>query len=115
VNGLNPVVNYNIGFKFIKGNTIVIQNAEVCYVGDPLSNIYNLLENDKYYVFDVNTIIDYESNRALSRGKKPRLSRIVSLLSPPPPAPPPPPRIESNEEMYKSDLSSIYIYKQRYI
>jgi hypothetical protein len=53
-NWVNPVVNYNIGFKFIKGSKVVIQNAEVCHIGDPLSLINVGVEHDKYYVFDVN-------------------------------------------------------------
>jgi glycosyltransferase involved in cell wall biosynthesis len=31
---VNPVVNYNIGFEYIRGSKVVIQNAEVCHVGD---------------------------------------------------------------------------------
>jgi len=78
---VNPVVNYNIGFKFIKGNKIVIQNAEVCYVGDPLNLIYNSMEYDNYYVFDVRASDNYESN----------------------------------EEIYKNDLTSIDIYEKTHI
>jgi hypothetical protein len=62
---VNPVVNYNIGFKFIKGNKVVIQNAEVCYVGDPLNLIYNSMENDNYYVFDVRASNSYIDNEEI--------------------------------------------------
>ena len=49
---VNPCVNYNIGFSFIKGNRVVIQNSEVCHVGDVLDSIADIY-NDAYYVFDV--------------------------------------------------------------
>ena len=32
----NPCVNYNIGFEFIKGSKVIIQNSEVCHIGDVL-------------------------------------------------------------------------------
>lgn len=75
-NWVNPVVNYNIGFKFIQGDKIVIQNAEVCHIGDPLDFINNNIEKNNYYVFDVKSVNN----------------------------------LESNEEIYKSDIADINIY-----
>jgi hypothetical protein len=75
-NWLNAVVNYNIGFKFIKGSKVVIQNAEVCHVGDPLNFIHSSMNEKSYYVFDVNASANYETN----------------------------------EEIYKSDITTITIY-----
>jgi len=49
---INPCVNYNIGFSFIKGNRVIIQNSEVCHVGDVLNFISQIPANG-YYVFDV--------------------------------------------------------------
>ena len=45
-NWINPVINYNIGFKFIKGGNIILQNAEVCHVGDVISYIQPLFCDD---------------------------------------------------------------------
>jgi hypothetical protein len=61
-NWVNPCVNYNIGFKYIKGNKVVIQNAEVCHIGDPLDFINNKMSINNYYVFDVKTSSSYENN-----------------------------------------------------
>ena len=58
----NPCVNYNIGFKFIKGGNIIIQNAEVCHVGDVLSYIQPLFCDNHYFVFDVATCANYGAN-----------------------------------------------------
>ena len=62
----NPLVNYNIGFQFIKGTRIIIQNAEVCHIGDVLNFINNRLNiNDEYYVFDVKASRDYSTNEKI--------------------------------------------------
>lgn len=61
----NPLVNYNIGFKFIKGGKVVIQNAEVCHIGDVLKFIDRIVVEDNYYVFDVNASLNYETNEII--------------------------------------------------
>jgi len=63
----NPGVNYNIGFKFIKGGNIILQNAEVCHVGDVISYIQPLFCDDHYFVFDVATCVNYGANDAIYR------------------------------------------------
>ena len=52
-NWVNPVVNYNIGFKYIQGTKIIIQNAEVCHVGDVLGYMGEKIIPNNYYVCDV--------------------------------------------------------------
>ena len=64
-NWVNPCVNYNIGFKFIKGNKVVIQNAEVCHVGYPLDFINKCMNDNSYYVFDVKAVSNYENNEII--------------------------------------------------
>ena len=61
----NPVVNYNIGFQFIKGSKVVIQNAEVCYVGDILGFVSNNITDNNYYIFDVNGVSSFENNEVI--------------------------------------------------
>jgi hypothetical protein len=60
----NPLVNYNIGFQFIKGNKIIIQNAEVCHVGDVVRFV-NESVFDNYYVFDVFACNDFDKNEII--------------------------------------------------
>lgn len=67
-NWINPVINYNIGFKFIKGDNIVIQNAEVCHVGDPLFFISSEMKELNYYVFDVIAVSSLENNEEIYKG-----------------------------------------------
>jgi hypothetical protein len=64
-NWINPVVNYNLGFKFIKGDNVVIQNAEVCHIGDPLYFIYTEMKENNYYVFDVGSVSCFENNEEI--------------------------------------------------
>jgi hypothetical protein len=61
----NPCVNYNIGFKFIRGGRVVIQNSEVCHVGDVLQWVSVNTIDDVYHVFDVRASKNYESNDIL--------------------------------------------------
>ena len=61
----NPVLNYNIGFQFIKGNKVVIQNAEVCYVGDILGFVSSNIIDNNYYIFDVNGVSSLENNEII--------------------------------------------------
>lgn len=62
----NACINYNIGFQYIKGGTVIIQNAEVCYVGDVLEYVNNNVKVDnEYYVFDVAAVKDFDSNEQI--------------------------------------------------
>jgi hypothetical protein len=58
----NPLVNYNIGFKFIKGTKVIIQNAEVCHIGNLLQYINKNLLDNNYYVFDVKASDSFDTN-----------------------------------------------------
>jgi hypothetical protein len=62
---INPVVNYNIGFQFIKGSKVVIQNSEVCHVGDVLGWISKYTSDNYYYSFDVRAVNSFESNEEI--------------------------------------------------
>jgi hypothetical protein len=64
-NWINPVVNYNIGFKFIKGSKVVIQNAEVCYIGDILGFVSSNVIDYNYYIFDVKGIDSLKNNEII--------------------------------------------------
>lgn len=50
---VNPCVNYNIGFRFIKGTKVIIQNAEVCHINDCINYVSTKLQPNQYMVFDV--------------------------------------------------------------
>lgn len=62
---INPCVNYNIGFLFIKGGKVIIQNAEVFHVGDVLKYIDEIVNDTSYHVFDVKSSNSYISNEII--------------------------------------------------
>lgn len=59
---INPCVNYNIAFQYIKGSKVVLQNSEVCHVGDVLSYVHTSIKDNEYSVFDVHSCNNYSSN-----------------------------------------------------
>jgi hypothetical protein len=50
---INPLVGYNIGFKYVKGKNIVITNAEVIVFGNIIDVIECSLTENSYLVFNV--------------------------------------------------------------
>lgn len=71
---INPCVNYNLGFRFIKGDRVIIQNGEVCHIGDVISNVDSNLpvlggdgscSDKKYLVYDVMAMANLNCNEAL--------------------------------------------------
>jgi hypothetical protein len=64
-NWINPCVNYNIGFQYIKGSKVVIQNAEVCHVGDVLAYMGNNMIPDNYYICDVRASKSLDANDSI--------------------------------------------------
>jgi hypothetical protein len=64
-NWINPVINYNIAFKFIKGHKVIIQNAEVCHIGNLLNWVSNNVTDNNYYSFDVRAINSFQNNEII--------------------------------------------------
>lgn len=66
---INPCVNYNIGFKFIKAPITIIQNAEVCHIGDVINYAVTHLRDsnndNNYLVFDVLAFPKPQDNNTL--------------------------------------------------
>ncbi len=58
----NPCVNYNIGFQFIEGGKVIIQNAEVCHVGNVIDYVHTNVNDNTYTVFDVKTTEGFQYN-----------------------------------------------------
>jgi hypothetical protein len=61
----NPCINNNIGFQYIKGGKVILQNSEVCYVGDILQYVNDNVKDDNYYIFDVKGANDFDSNEKI--------------------------------------------------
>lgn len=50
-NYCNPCVPFNVGFRYSRGDSIIIQNPECCHVGDLVHYTKNHLYNDRYLSF----------------------------------------------------------------
>lgn len=75
---INPCVNYNIGFAFIKGDYVVIQNPEVCYIGNILDYTLKHLQPNIYLVFDVINMGSINDNHTLYRATPQKFKHYLS-------------------------------------
>jgi hypothetical protein len=71
----NPCINYNIGFEFVKGGKVIIQNSEVCHIGDVLSYVDEKTTDNIYYAFDVKASRNMDTNEVIYR--KDRLDTAI--------------------------------------
>jgi len=62
---INPCINYNIGFKHIRGSKVIIQNAEVCHIGDVINYVATNINNDEYHVLNVYALKGPNENNLL--------------------------------------------------
>ena len=67
---INPCVNYNIGFRHVKGGKIIIQNAEVCHIGDVIKDVIDKVVDDNYYIYNVYALYGPVENNELYDAKK---------------------------------------------
>ncbi len=61
--GQNPCWLYNIGFREVTGDIVLIQNAECCHVGDVVDFAYRHLQPQDYFAFSCQTLNSHDSNR----------------------------------------------------
>lgn len=61
----NPGINYNIGFQYIKGARVIVQNPEVCHVGDVVSYVKTQLVTEEYMIFNVLESKDFACNEQI--------------------------------------------------
>lgn len=78
---INPCVNYNIAFSFIKAEKVVIQNAEVCHVGDVLAYVNNRCSPNRYLVFDVAACKIPKDNRRLHNMSPYNLTTVLDTVT----------------------------------
>ena len=67
---INPCINYNIGFKYIKGGKIIIQNAEVCHIGDVINYVTTNIGDNTYHAFNVYSLQGQRENDPEQRRSK---------------------------------------------
>jgi hypothetical protein len=65
---INPCVNYNIAFQEVITDKVIIQNAEVCHIGDVTQYVAKYLNNENYVVFDVAASRNTQMNGSIPFG-----------------------------------------------
>ena len=60
---VNPCIAYNIGFKHATGDIILIQNPEVCHIGDCLTFTNNNLKRNDWLSFNCYGLDNFEENK----------------------------------------------------
>lgn len=63
---INPCVAYNIGFKNAIGDIILIQNPEVCHIGDCLSFVVDNLKINDWLSFNCYGLDNFKENTIIA-------------------------------------------------
>jgi glycosyltransferase involved in cell wall biosynthesis len=62
---INPCIAYNIGFKMATGDIIIIQNSEVCHIGDCISYVVNNLKLGDWLTLNCYGLGNFNHNNTL--------------------------------------------------
>jgi glycosyltransferase involved in cell wall biosynthesis len=65
----NPCIPYNIGFRQIKGNIVIIQNPECAHNGDILDHAVKNINSNNYLVYSAYSLDQSDTNSLLSGHK----------------------------------------------
>lgn len=76
----NPCVPYNIGFKEVLGNVVIIQNPECLHVGDIIKYVDYNMSDDNYLSFSTYSL-NYEKTNLLD-GIKLKSGEIMKTIKP---------------------------------
>lgn len=77
---VNPCMAYNKGIAAATGDVIVLQNPEVCHVGDVLEHVARKLTLDTYLVFSVLNANSFDNNDLLYATPLPLKPTTLPLL-----------------------------------
>jgi glycosyltransferase involved in cell wall biosynthesis len=59
---VNPCIGYNRGIRESTGDIIILQNAEVCHIGDALSYVVNNLNKNNWLTFNCYGLNNFQDN-----------------------------------------------------
>ena len=59
---INPCVGYNRGISESTGDIIILQNAEVCHIGDCINYVINNLKKNNWLTFNCYGLNDFKDN-----------------------------------------------------
>jgi len=64
---VNPCVGYNKGISISTGDIIILQNAEVCHIGDCISYVINNLRQNDWLTFNCYGLNNFKDNEYIYR------------------------------------------------
>lgn len=67
---INPAYVYNVGFNYVRGNRVIIQNPECCHFGDVMNVCMNTLNDNNYITFSCMNMIKPEFNPIMRKCTK---------------------------------------------
>jgi hypothetical protein len=62
---INPCMSYNLGIKYAKGEIIIIQNSEVCHIGDCIKFVIENIQKNDWLVLNCYGLGNFEHNEQL--------------------------------------------------
>ncbi|BCS83202.1 putative glycosyltransferase [Cotonvirus japonicus] len=80
----NPVIGYNKAIERATGDIIILQNPEVCYIGDVITYVANNVNDTNYISFSCCTLNNYDMNNTLyellPNNNRPTYTELCKLL-----------------------------------
>lgn len=61
----SPVIGYNKAISKTTGDIIIVQNPEVCHMGDIISHVAAEITNSNYYSYSCMALTNFEENKTL--------------------------------------------------
>jgi len=76
----NPCIPYNIGFRQIKGDLVIIQNPECCYNGDILKYVLENCSNNSYNVHACYSLNENDTYNILHKNEKVKIANRAATI-----------------------------------
>lgn len=78
---INPCVGYNKGISQSTGDIIILQNAEVCHIGDCISYVVNNLKTNDWLTFNCYGLNNFEENEYIySQNNKKEIYKFINKI-----------------------------------
>ena len=63
----NPCIAYNLGLIHCSGDIIIIQNPEVCHLGNVILHALENVRDDNYIVYSVKPMLNFQQNQMIRK------------------------------------------------
>jgi len=77
---VNPCVGYNRGIRESTGDIIILQNAEVCHIGDCITYVVNNLKKNNWLTFNCYGLNNFEDNKYIYSHNNDDIYKYINKL-----------------------------------